>query len=272
MARRDSHIYICLFISLFLLAACRTAKTEKSNLEISNMVMEVSNFQATAPVCDNLSAKLKIKAQIGEKSLSSSGTFGVEKEQGIQICINALGLFEVARLEVTPKDALVMNRVGKEYVQLDYTSASVLEQAGLNYNILQSVFLNEPFSPDGKDFIDALPNMSFTREGDDILVKTPEVGLMQYTFRFNAHTGELLATNGVYEKKVRVSCNYSDFEKLEGRSFPRNIILSIDGVGTPLALTLKLSNLKVGRYVFKNSNVASYKKMELSNIIRSLAE
>jgi hypothetical protein len=48
--------------------------------------------------------------------------------------------------------------------------------------------------------------------------------------------------------------------------------LSIDGLGTPLALTLKLSNLKVGRYVFKNSNVASYKKMELSNIIRSLAE
>lgn len=274
MIRKDSQIFLYLMLLLLFFTACRSTKSEKSSLSVEtrNMLTEVGGMEAVAPVCNNMSAKLRIKAEVGGRSLSSSGSFGVDKEQGMQISISALGLFEIARIEISPMESLLLNKMGKEYVRLDYMSTSVLRQAGLDYDVLKSVLMNEPFSPDGKDFLSALSGMSLSREADNIVVTTPKQKAMQYTFYFNTLTGELRKTTGVYNDRVHLTCNYSDFEKLDGRSFPRNIALEIDGVGAPMMLTLRLSNLKAGKFVFRKSNVDSYDEIDMVDIIESLSK
>lgn len=261
-----------LFLVLFalLLAGCRSTKKVSVAPESGKLLPLLQQMQALRPIEGALSSKLKIEAELGEKKLSVGGTIGIERGRGLHMAATALGLFEVARLEATPVNFCVINKVGKEYTLSDYSPASLLGQVGLKYAMLQAVLLNEPFMPDGSDFASSLHKMTILREDNYIVAITPEYKKMQYTFRFDAATGELKSVSGVYNNKVRVICDYSDFEKLDKRTFPGKISIEIQGITTPAKLNLRLSSLKEGRYTFKKSNLSSYKKKGIKEIIKAL--
>ena len=102
--RRDS--LLCFLLLLVLVTGCRTPKNvDAGNIKGDITIDELVKMQAFTPTLMNLSSKLKIKARVGEKDLSVGGTLGIEENKGIQIGITALGLFEVARMELTPSSA-----------------------------------------------------------------------------------------------------------------------------------------------------------------------
>lgn len=268
MERRKGIKYILLIFVLLLLAGCRSAKRDGAGVAYH----QLQQMQALKPLPKSLSAKLKLSAEVGVKPLSSGGSLKIQDGHGINIGITALGIFEVAYLQFTPVDAFLVNKVGKEYAVLNYSEVAFLGQAGIDYYMLQNVLMNRPFSPDGSNFVDALPSMGIKRLGDELVVTTPVQNRMQYTFRFSISTGELIETSGMYDNRVKVECKYSDFEKLgeSERSFPTNISVEVNGVGEAMHLNLELSKIKTDDYIFKKGNVSSYKRMELKRLIDSL--
>ncbi|MBR5335815.1 MAG: DUF4292 domain-containing protein [Bacteroidaceae bacterium] len=268
--RRNKIPFISILFLALLLAGCRSTKKDGLPSGANNLLPLVQQMQALQPIEGSISGKLKMEALLGEKKLSVGGTLGVEKNTGLQLAVTALGLFEVARVESTPVDICLINKVGKEYARADYSPSSPLGAAGLSYNLLQAVFLNEPFMPDGTDFYDSLSKITLLREDGNIIAVTPEHNKMRYTFTFDAATGELRCTEGVYNGEVRIMCHYSEFEKLDKRTFPSRMKFEIQGAGTPVELYLHFSNLKEGRYSFQRTALSSYRKKDIKEIIKAL--
>lgn len=261
---------LILLISVALLAGCRSAKKSGKPVDAySPLASQVQQLQAMAPIENSITAKMKIKADIAGKTISTGGTISIEEHAGIVLAIEAMGLFEVVRIETTPENMQIINKMGKEYTSLDYSEYGFLKQTGLGYPILESVLINKPFTPDGGDFVAALPRMDIVRSGSNIVVTTEKVNGMQYTFTFNA-TGELINTRGIYNDKVQVNCEYGDFTDVNQRSFPKTIQLSVVGAGKPLNLYLQLRNIKENSYLFRKSRLDDYRQMEIKSILDAL--
>lgn len=261
---------LILLISVALLAGCRSAKKSGTPVDAySPLVSQVQQLQAMAPIENSITAKMKIKADIAGKTISTGGTISIEEHAGIVLAIEAMGLFEVVRIETTPENMQIINKMGKEYTSLDYSGYGFLKQTGLGYPILESVLINKPFTPDGSDFVAALQGMDIVRSGSNIVVTTEKVNGMQYTFTFNA-AGELINTRGIYNDKVQVNCEYGDFTDVNQRSFPKTIQLSVVGAGKPLNLYLQLRNIKENSYLFRKSRLDDYRRMEIKSILDAL--
>ncbi len=271
--KKDKILYLLILLVLFVLAGCRSTK-QTSKKEVSNevAVQKVLDMPALNPVAAALTAKMRISAVIGNNSFNAGGTIKMEQGAGIQMGITALGLFELARLEISPFDVQFVNKVNKEYAALSYTDVGFLQQTGLSYKILEAVFMNELFSYNDMPLAKALYDMTITRSADDVVLTTPMERGMQYRFFLNSTTGELVRTEGSYNNDVSVVCNYSKFEAVGARSFPRIISLVITGAEKNITLDLELSNIKTDTYRFKKSNISSYRKMNLLNLLKSIVK
>ncbi len=266
--KRDRILYVILLLTLFI-TGCRSTK-QVADKKGSVTIKDIQAMQALKPLGSSLTAKVRMTATIDDKSFSASGNMKLEPDAGIQIAFTAMGLFEVARLEISPADIRIINKFGREYAQISYDGEGFLRQSGLNYKILEGVFANIIFSPYDATLEEALDDMEVAMLGDDIQLSVPEKNEMRYSFLLDASTGELLRTEGSCRESVTVLCRYSDFEQLDGRTFPQKIDISIDGAGKKINITLKLSNIKTGTFKFVNSDISSYRKMNIANAIKLL--
>ncbi|MBQ3539592.1 MAG: DUF4292 domain-containing protein [Bacteroidaceae bacterium] len=268
MRKTKGKKYTLLFIfAALILVGCRSTKKEPSVNVPGITLHQIQQMQALKPAAESFSAKVRISADISGKTLSSAGTLGVEQGKGIQLGVTVMGLFEVARFEINPSYIRLVNKAGKEYVSINYSEVDFFERTGLNYNILQSLFLNKPFLPDGGDFAQNLESMNMSMEHEKILtMATPEKKFMQYLFSFDVSSGNLVRTKVIYNDTVYVECNYSDFTATDSGDMPESINITVEGLDKPLSLGLKLSNIKQNGYVYKESNVSTYTKLNIRNI------
>ena len=65
----------------------------------------------------------------------------------IHLSLVAMWFMEVVRLLFTPKYLMFVNRMGREYVKVDYADVPYLQQAGVDFYTLQALFWNDVFVP-----------------------------------------------------------------------------------------------------------------------------
>lgn len=224
------------------------------------------------PVSKCLTAKMKLKADVAGNRFDVGGTLKMEQGKGLQLGITAMGLFEIARLEITPVDAQILNKFGKEYASVAYNDVDFLSKTGLDYNVIESLFSNRIFTPDGSDPDASLNDMNITVGDGEITIVSQAINGMQYTFVINTATGNLVETRGVYNGKVGVVCRYSDFRQFDGRAFPHKMEIAVENAGKPISVEFTLSNLRNTLFAFKKSNTASYKKIEIAELLKSIGK
>lgn len=267
--KRKSEILVVLLMVLLVFSACRSSKKNVFDGKRAADVQQVLGMQALKPIDRSISAKLKISLGVDGKSFSSGGTFKAQQSKGMQIGVTAMGIFEVARLEFTPDNMLVINKIGKECATVEYTGVDAVARFGLGYDDLESVLLNSLFMPDGRDFASSVGQMEITVDSSLVTVVTPETSPMRYTFVLDKTTGELVKTVGNGDG-VHVECNYSDFTALDGRTFPRTIELSVNGGTVAFVLDMKLKNIKQGGFIFKKSDTENYRSVSLSQLLDAI--
>ena len=254
-------------LAVLLLGACGTKKSvsgEKNALTVK----EVKALPAMKSIGDNLSAKLKLNANINGKSFSASGNIKIKRGEGLQISVNALGgLIEVARVEMTPEKMLLIYRLGREYAEVRYSDIEAFNALGLDYAMLEAIFLNEFFAPAGKNFDKEIGKMDIAIANGEIILTTPREKNMQYTFHVEQSSGRLVLTQGDYAQRIKVDCNYADFTEFSGRAFPGQINVAVANIKVGLSLSsLKESTLKLSFA----SGLSSYSKVDVSSLIKGL--
>lgn len=96
----------------------------------------------------NLVASLTATIVTDGKDISVPGSLHMRKDEVIrlQLFLPFLGT-EVGRIEFTPTEVLVIDRIHKEYIQADYTQLRFLRDNNLTFYSLQALFWNQLLIP-----------------------------------------------------------------------------------------------------------------------------
>lgn len=255
-----------LLLLLFVVNGCVSKKG--STVSSGATVKELKSLPAVNSPLAHLSSKVKLSANIGGKELSANGNIKIKRGEGLFISINALGgLIEVARVEMSPEKMLLIYRLGREYAEVRYSDVDVLSRLGINYSMLESILLNELFTPDGKSVEKELSKMNVTVANGEILLSTERERGMKYSFHIEKSSGCLQLTQGDYDNKVNVDCNYADFSKIGTRLFPRQIRFSVANY----TLDFNLTNPKTDDFKLNGTTeLSSYKKVDVSTLLKGV--
>lgn len=259
--------FTTIVLFLFVVSSCGTSK--KGGVMPDNVtVKELKKMPSLNNRLEHLSSKVKLSAKIGGKDFSVNGNIKIKRGEGLQISINALGgLIEVARIEMSPEKMLLIYRLGREYAEVRYNDIEALDRLGISYPMLEAILLNELFYPNERSLEKSLSKMSVTVANGEILLSTARERGMKYSFIIEQNSGCLQLTQGDYENKINVNCNYSDFVETDVRLFPRRIRLSV----ASSMLELRLTNPKTDNFrLNRTTELSSYKKVDISTLLKGI--
>ena len=217
--------------------------TTSASATADAFVRKVAAQAQTAPC---LTAKAKVELQGMGKSLSINGQLRMKRDDVVQLSLSFLGM-EVGRMEFTPQDVLIVDRMNKQYVRAAYSEVSFLKRANLDFYSLQALFWNELFIPGERTVAGHTARFRLASTESSVttltLADTP-----QLTYTFVASTPrsliEQLQVKGKKaDDKGAFAFTYSDFATFNARPFPTTMCMAVSGTGHDLSLTLRLSRL-----------------------------
>lgn len=134
---------ILLSATIIAFVSCRTQSTaEKKDIGHSNTSSTTASLdnaakaQVVEKVVSNaqsaqyITSKIKLHLQVGDKDVSLGGKLCMKRDDVIRIQLTAFGLMEIGRMEFTNDYVMVMDRMNKQYVKLDYNKVDFLAQIG----------------------------------------------------------------------------------------------------------------------------------------------
>ncbi len=250
------HLSIALLLCAAAFASCRSTKNIESATTSSSAVTAPSSTESTAAavvknVAKNqvtktfLTAKVKVEIEGLGKSLSANGTLRMKRNDVVQLSVTFLGM-EVGRLEFTPQDVLIVDRLNKQYVRAAYSEVSFLKKANLDFYALQSVFWNELFVPGERNTANSASRFTLSYQNGTPVLSLTNTPQLSYSFLTQPNPALLtaLVVKGTKDTdKGEFRFDYSDFSAFDGRQFPNAMSMKVTGTGKDVGLKLNLSRL-----------------------------
>jgi hypothetical protein len=262
-----------LLMALLALTGCKSSHVattpSAATMEETRFVTEVLSHTPTAEV---LSAKVKFTLNAKGNTLSVGGNLRMKKDDVIQLSFVALGIIEGGRVEFTKDEALIIDRIHKQYARIPYAQLSMLKQAEVDFYTLQALFWNELTHP-GYSHLTAADASLFTlkTQGSEWELESKEYnGLLTYKFYASASDGTLTKTTISHTPYV-LNWNYQDFVSFQQSTFPSTIQISVEGLSQPASMNLRLSNLSTSSDWETRTTVSSrYKQVTEEEIMERL--
>jgi len=227
----------------------------------------------------NLTAKIHVEIQMGEKSISTSGMLRMKRNDVIQISVvdPILGVAELGRAEFTQNRVLFLDRINKRYIDVPYSEVSFLQRADVDFSTLQSLFWNEVFQPghttphaSAFTFSNARGLQPSSNEDVNLEYKG---SLLQYCFETSQPQAQLRCTriSSVKNKEGQFRFDYSDFKNFKGKEFPHEMVMQFVMGKQRASLTFSLSSLRNNSDWQTRTQIPSrYTKADAEKILRSM--
>lgn len=120
-----------------VMSACKTTKYSESAPK-----KPVAGAEIT-PKVTNVTAKLDVNVKTPKDDITVDGKLYMRYNEMIRITVVPLGLMEAARLEFTPQEVLLIDRVNKQYVRAKYEEINFMQSNNINFQALQKRFWDE---------------------------------------------------------------------------------------------------------------------------------
>ena len=234
------------------------------------MSMVASNNSTQA----NLTAKVKVVVDVDGKSVSTSGSLKMKKDDVIQLSLvdPLLVVMELGRMEFTKTRVLIVDRVNKQYVDVPYSDVSFLTKANIDFYTLQSLFWHEVFEP-GKKTAKA-SDFQYQDSGDNINITFIDK-MLTYKFETQKKQGQLnhtLITNNT-DQTYRFAFSYDKFTSFYNKPFPREMTMSFTTADQKTSLSMSLSSLKnASDWVARSSAPSKYTKANPETLFKMLVK
>lgn len=226
----------------------------------------------------NIVGDINFTITTGGDEISVPGSLHMRKNQVIrlQLFIPILGT-EVGRLEFTPEDVLIMDRMHKEYVKADYSEVSFLKKNGISFYSLQALFWNQLMLP-GTNEVKESDATRFTTDVTETknLSLQAKDGNLTSTWIVSPQTMLINEALLNYESAIigasSLKWTYSDFRKVGSKQFPAtqsfNISTNATGKQQQALITLKMNNVKTDSKWDTVTTVSSkYKKVSADELL-----
>lgn len=274
------HLLVAL-VALCLMTACGTTKSasdgskdkETARTEAAAMAYK-KRVAANAQTQTCITAHAKINVQGAGKNLSVGGTLKMKRDDVVQLSLTVLGI-EVGRLEFTPQDVLIVDRVNKQYVRARYDQVAFLQTADLDFYAFQSLLWNELFVPGQRFAAGQLHRFSVSESGDHTLLQLKDAKALDYNFVTATKTAQIsrvtVESKDTRHKAGELVCRYDDFTRLGGKPFPQCIDLAFRGAGQDMGLTLQLSRLdNNAKWETRTTISSKYSKRDANALLQQL--
>ncbi|MBQ6208324.1 MAG: DUF4292 domain-containing protein [Prevotella sp.] len=276
-----------------MLAACGSKKAVVDNT-VQPHTTTVPSTEATTGVAfvqrvaeNQVSAKnivgdMSFNIKMGEKDVTVPGSVHMRKDEVIrlQLFIPLLGS-EVGRLEFTPNEVLVVDRMHKEYVQADYNQLSFLKNNGLTFYTLQALFWNELLVP-GSSSVKSKDYPSFevgTDQGNDSKPLSMKKGNISYRWLAAKESGLITNATVSYQSSSHGASDlvwdYGNFTPVGTKQFPalQNIKFTTTSSNKlkKVEVNIKMKEVKTTeKWDVKTTVSNKYKKVEANDILGKL--
>ncbi|WP_294453990.1 DUF4292 domain-containing protein [uncultured Bacteroides sp.] len=286
MAKR---IIIPLFLIALLLTGCSTSRNALRNTVIGGLsgTEYMEKVIEWTPQRENLTARTRVQLNMGSESSSVSVNANMRIRRGelIRLSVAPVLGIEVARMDITPKGVLVIDRMNRRYVEIGFAEVADIMKVEVDFNALQSLFLNEIFLP-GRESLTVEDAVKFDLSEQDgrahLQVKDSRSQMkdsrsqakaarrMNYSFFTSAMDGRLEETViSLKDLPYALHCRYTDFTMVGSDVFPQSIELTPEGTQKKYSLGLKLSRIGTDSGWDAKSEVpAKYRKMTVQEVIQ----
>ena len=273
-------ILLCL-----LLASCHSRKSAMTgggstlpsavNTAEAALSRIVENVNQNRQTEEYVTSKMNLNLSSGTKSVSVGGTLRMKRNDVIQLSLVALGIMEVGRMELTPDYMMVVDRMGRQYVKVDYKDVPFMKEAGIDFYTFQSLFWDELFlfgdkgsRPDEKRFQKSLA---------DGIVKLVNTDSHQMVLTFLADAADaLVKQTSVASRKQAddavLDWQYQAHTQLGKKNFPSQMQIQVNLPKKPVKALINLSNVKAddGWETRTEVNNKRYKEVTLEEVMERL--
>lgn len=272
------NVFLKLMVSLmvaFMMASCASKKavitTTATDLSSVSDAAYVKGVVANAPAFKELTAKMKLAVAYGNEKISVGGTLKMKKDEVIQLSLVAIGIVEAAKIEITPKRFVIVDRISRRYIDIPYSKLEFFADSKIDFYTLQALFWNELFLPGVKHVDNGDVNaFKVTRSGEQAVLDVRQNKKLSYAFLTNLVSGLLQESQAHVSSKYQMNWAYSDFLGLAGKQFPSRMNMTIKGTGKILNANFVFSKWDT-KVNYEPVNISSkYRKIETNEILKHL--
>lgn len=267
---------ILLLLAVVFVASCSTTKNTDNTKPAKGMSsadaykMKVINNK---PATQSFSAKMHVDLSMGDKDVSLSGSLKMKRGNVIQISLTFPIIGEIGRMEFTPENVLIVDRINTRYVRTSYDKIDFLRSSNLDFNVLESVFWNEIFYP-GADVKTKISDFTMASAGSHTLLSLTTAPKLDYSF-LTITESALLDRTTVSSKNTKddsaLTCIYSNFVKFDNGKFPSGIKLTFVGDKQEFGLNISLSSMSTASdWNTRTELSAKYKQIDAESLLRNL--
>lgn len=263
-----------LFLLILILTSCSTSKNSLRNTMIGGLsgTEYMEKVIEWTPSRQNLTARTRLKLNTGSASpISVNANMRIRRGEIIRITVAPFLGIEVARIDITPEKILAIDRMNKRYVELGFGELSSLLNTELDFNILQSLILNEIFIPGREKLSQSdAERFALSSYGDQAKLQVKGTKRIEYSFFTSATDGRLEET--VISLKglpYSLHCRYTDFTMLGNDVFPQSVEMQSEGTDKKYSLSMKLSRIGTDSDWDAKSEVSSkYRKISIQELLQ----
>lgn len=260
-------------VALFTLSltGCRTTRkaesTATSTKERQNkMLVPLAQYPADVQF---VNAKTAITFSYKGHEATVKGRLRMRRDDAVQLSFTALGLMEIAVIELTPEKAYIIDRVNKRYAVFDYSSGKA-NLAGINFNTIQSLFWNRLFIPGEKEVWNNTKDFSISKMNTQRLVEPSRQRILKCKFYTDADCKQLQQTN-LSLQQYAATWRYDNFESIDAYAYPTTHDISVSSASHTIGAHIELNNFSTLDTGWQSgTDLARYKQVNLEQLMSIL--
>lgn len=271
-----SSIVLILLISVFLLASC---KSSKMVIQGGDGVRLTGEAQLEAvientPVFDSFSSRIRMTLPLKKNDYTLSGTLKMQRDELIQISLlMPIIRTEVARIEISPKHILVIDRMNKRYVSVPVEELRDIFHTEVDFPMLQSLFSNAIFLP-GKYKLTRRDYSSFNAQlyEEDNVELSKKSREFIYSFLTSLQTNRLVGSSiQTHSSAYELLWKYSNFVPVGETTFPSEMEILVGKKEKLNRTTIELSRLSTDKQSLTPTAIPTrYEQVQLTDLIKML--
>ncbi len=275
-----------LLLTLLLLASCSTHKAAIDEGAAATprasdpAIAFVNDVIAAAATTENIVGNAAIRLAAGSESIRLSGALRLRRDKVVrlQLMVPLLGT-EVGRMEFTPDYVLIVDRMNKQYVKVNYSEVDFLQRNGITFATLQALFWDELVPINGSRATTASDYAVDLSSDTPYVPITLTIGDTQFAWQANRKDNTLAAAlithTSATAGTAMLTWMYSNYTSVAGKPFPLTQEFSfstmINGTMRKAEVTIDMSDVKTtGDWAAETDISEKYKEVSVETVLRRL--
>jgi hypothetical protein len=218
---------------------------DSAKLALLNALLPLWN---THTQFSTFSGKAKVSYDAKGDKKDFTATIRIQKDKKIWVSITALGLFEVARVLITPDTIIVLNRSNREVQIIPFSEAGKLLPVHVDFQSLQSLVIGDVLNT-GVIPTTAADTATELRLG----ITGPQFSHnVIYTKADTLLRGQLLSSG-----TSTMVALYSDYDIINGHHFPKTRVMDMTDKGEPNHIDMEFNKVSFDEDVNMDFSIPS---------------